>query len=332
MNRSLKRPALWVSAILVILTLLEGANYWFGFRRAADMDSGTSGEKTVLYWYDPMVPDKHFEKSGKSPFMDMQLVPKYAQTTAAAKAEPMYWYDPMIPDKHFDKPGKSPFMDMQLVPKYPDGAGDDGGSIRISPATLQNLGVRTSQVESGTLSAAAHVPGSVAWDQRSAFEINARVDGVVDILGIRAPYETVRKGQALAELIAPEWSAAAQEYLELGRAHGRRLRPSPELRQLGSGHLGVGVRRRVDPVDRAGTHRFGEVPRARRRSRAILAPETSALALHGLIQLKGHRSLCRQRLPAATRNAWARSLPTSSVHKPKRLTARRSSPGRASPP
>lgn len=235
MNRSLKRPALWVSAILVILTLLEGANYWFGFRRAADMDSGTSGEKTVLYWYDPMVPDKHFEKSGKSPFMDMQLVPKYAQTTAAAKAEPMYWYDPMIPDKHFDKPGKSPFMDMQLVPKYPDGAGDDGGSIRISPATLQNLGVRTSQVESGTLSAAAHVPGSVAWDQRSAFEINARVDGVVDILGIRAPYETARKGQALAELIAPEWSAAAQEYLELGRAESadaRALRSAARHRLL----------------------------------------------------------------------------------------------------
>ena len=33
--------------------------------------------KTVLYWYDPMVADKKFDKPGKSPFMDMQLVPKY---------------------------------------------------------------------------------------------------------------------------------------------------------------------------------------------------------------------------------------------------------------
>jgi Cu(I)/Ag(I) efflux system membrane fusion protein len=32
----------------------------------------------VLYWYDPMVPDQHFDKPGKSPFMDMQLVPVYA--------------------------------------------------------------------------------------------------------------------------------------------------------------------------------------------------------------------------------------------------------------
>ena len=40
-----------------------------------------SGRK-ILYWYDPMVPDKHFDKPGKSPFMDMQLVPKYADEAA----------------------------------------------------------------------------------------------------------------------------------------------------------------------------------------------------------------------------------------------------------
>jgi membrane fusion protein, copper/silver efflux system len=36
-----------------------------------------SGKK-VLYWYDPMSPVQKFDKPGKSPFMDMQLVPKYA--------------------------------------------------------------------------------------------------------------------------------------------------------------------------------------------------------------------------------------------------------------
>ena len=40
-------------------------------------DSG----KTVLYWYDPMVADKKFDRPSKSPFMDMQLVPKYAKGT-----------------------------------------------------------------------------------------------------------------------------------------------------------------------------------------------------------------------------------------------------------
>jgi len=36
------------------------------------------GDKKVLYWHDPMVPGQRFDKPGKSPFMDMQLVPVYA--------------------------------------------------------------------------------------------------------------------------------------------------------------------------------------------------------------------------------------------------------------
>lgn len=35
-------------------------------------------EREVLYWYDPMAPGQRFDKPGKSPFMDMDLVPKYA--------------------------------------------------------------------------------------------------------------------------------------------------------------------------------------------------------------------------------------------------------------
>jgi Cu(I)/Ag(I) efflux system membrane fusion protein len=37
-----------------------------------------SSDKTVLYWYDPMYPQHKFDKPGKSPFMDMQLVPRYS--------------------------------------------------------------------------------------------------------------------------------------------------------------------------------------------------------------------------------------------------------------
>jgi len=36
--------------------------------------------RPVLYWYDPMKPDQHFDKPGKSPFMDMALLPKYAES------------------------------------------------------------------------------------------------------------------------------------------------------------------------------------------------------------------------------------------------------------
>ena len=39
-----------------------------------------------LYWYDPMNPQQHFDQPGKSPFMDMELVPKYAESGKAATA------------------------------------------------------------------------------------------------------------------------------------------------------------------------------------------------------------------------------------------------------
>jgi membrane fusion protein, copper/silver efflux system len=44
--------------------------------KAGDIDPATG--KRVLYWHDPMVPGQRFERPGKSPFMDMMLVPVYA--------------------------------------------------------------------------------------------------------------------------------------------------------------------------------------------------------------------------------------------------------------
>lgn len=47
---------------------------------AAPVTSAASapGDGKVLYWHDPMVPGQRFDKPGKSPFMDMPLVPVYA--------------------------------------------------------------------------------------------------------------------------------------------------------------------------------------------------------------------------------------------------------------
>jgi membrane fusion protein, copper/silver efflux system len=51
-----------------------------GTLRSGDIDPAT-GER-VLYWHDPMVPGRRFDSPGKSPFMDMQLVPVYAEAGA----------------------------------------------------------------------------------------------------------------------------------------------------------------------------------------------------------------------------------------------------------
>ncbi|VWC22382.1 putative cation efflux protein [Burkholderia lata] len=80
---------------------LLGAGYFAGARHAATaataMDTaaaastspspGKTDPKTgrkVLYWHDPMVPNQHFDKPGKSPFMDMQLQPVYADEGGGA--------------------------------------------------------------------------------------------------------------------------------------------------------------------------------------------------------------------------------------------------------
>ena len=53
-----------------------------GSTAAASAAPAASTERKVLYWHDPMVPGPKFDKPGKSPFMDMQLVPVYADEGA----------------------------------------------------------------------------------------------------------------------------------------------------------------------------------------------------------------------------------------------------------
>ena len=49
----------------------------------AQIDPATG--KKILYWHDPMVPGQKFDKPGKSPFMDMDLVPVYADEAGEMK-------------------------------------------------------------------------------------------------------------------------------------------------------------------------------------------------------------------------------------------------------
>ncbi len=73
-----------IAAALALLALGASGGWWWANHlqqpNAADFSGPSTAvkEKSVLYWYDPMRPDQHFERPGKSPFMDMALVPKYA--------------------------------------------------------------------------------------------------------------------------------------------------------------------------------------------------------------------------------------------------------------
>ncbi|WP_333850688.1 efflux RND transporter periplasmic adaptor subunit [Leclercia sp.] len=58
--------------------LLTAGGYYAGQRHASHEAGPAPAERKVLYWYDPMVPGQRFDKPGRSPFMDMDLVPRYA--------------------------------------------------------------------------------------------------------------------------------------------------------------------------------------------------------------------------------------------------------------
>ena len=139
-----------------------------------------------------------------------------AGSTAVDGRKILYWRDPMTPGQRFDKPGKSPFMDMPLEPVYAD-AGGDAATVSIDPRVQQNLGVRTVPVKSGTLTSGLEAVGNVGYNERDVVAVQARANGFLERLHVRATLDPVRKGQALAEIYIPEWVSVQEEYLTARR-------------------------------------------------------------------------------------------------------------------
>src|SRR5258708_13601137 len=76
----MSRSAMSLTGAAIGILIVGGAGGFWWARHT--MISGTAPApaqpgKKVLYWHDPMYPQQRFDKPGKSPFMDMQLVPVY---------------------------------------------------------------------------------------------------------------------------------------------------------------------------------------------------------------------------------------------------------------
>ncbi|MGI8487717.1 efflux RND transporter periplasmic adaptor subunit [Pectobacterium sp. S5] len=78
MSKLATKKSLMLSLMTLAILSAGGVGYLAGKQQTPLSPSAAEPERTVLYWYDPMVPDKRFDKPGKSPFMDMELVPRYA--------------------------------------------------------------------------------------------------------------------------------------------------------------------------------------------------------------------------------------------------------------
>lgn len=133
-------------------------------------------ERTVLYWYDPMYPNTKFDQSGKSPFMDMDLVPKYEDENISS-------------------------------------VNNEG--ITINPAQIQNLGLKTVDVKWGKLNYDLTFPAEVAFNDHQFVIVQARENGFVEKIYPLAIGERIVKGAPIADLTIPAWVEAQSEYLAL---------------------------------------------------------------------------------------------------------------------
>ncbi|AWB67874.1 efflux transporter periplasmic adaptor subunit [Saccharobesus litoralis] len=134
--------------------------------------------------------------------------------TESTEKKPLYWVAPMDSNYRRDKPGKSP-MGMDLIPVYEEASGDEfgPGAVKISPHVVNNLGVRTSQVELKSMHAEISTVGYVQYDEEQLIHIHPRVDGWVEKLYVKAAGNPVEKGQPLYTLYSPQLVNAQEELL-----------------------------------------------------------------------------------------------------------------------
>lgn len=88
-HERLRRFAPLLVGAALALGLVGAGGYLLGANRAAA--PAAQGDRQVLYWYDPMRPDVHFNEPGRSPFMAMDLVPRFADEArgeAGVRIEP----------------------------------------------------------------------------------------------------------------------------------------------------------------------------------------------------------------------------------------------------
>lgn len=133
---------------------------------------------------------------------------------AESAQQPLYWVAPMDANFRRDKPGKSP-MGMDLIPVYEEANGEESevGAVKISPAVINNLGVRTAKVEKRMMASQISTVGYVKYDEDQLVHIHPRVDGWVEQLFVKAAGDPIEQGQPLYTLYSPQLVNAQEEFL-----------------------------------------------------------------------------------------------------------------------
>jgi len=131
---------------------------------------------------------------------------------------------PMDANYRRDKPGTSP-MGMDLVPVYAkDNSGSqEVGAVNVSPAVINNLGVRTAEVKRSPVTTTINTVGYVQYDEDKLVHIHPRVEGWIETLYIKASGDPVRRGEPLYTLYSPQLVNAQEELVLALERRNQRL-------------------------------------------------------------------------------------------------------------
>jgi Cu(I)/Ag(I) efflux system membrane fusion protein len=143
--------------------------------------------------------------------------PPASAAAATGERKILYYEDPMHPWYRSDKPGIAPDCGMKLVPVYaPEttpAAMPTPGTVAISPAKQQLMGVTTARTEYRSLDNTIRAAGNVAIDETRLANVHVKISGWVQQVFVDYTWQYVKKGDPLFSIYSPELLASEQEYL-----------------------------------------------------------------------------------------------------------------------
>lgn len=133
------------------------------------------------------------------------FVPRASPETASSR-----YICPMHAEVVSPEPAACSICGMDLVP-VTRGAEEDPSVVTISARMIQNLGVRTCNVERRTLTQRIETVGYVEYDRTRLRHIYPPADGQIEKLALSSEGERVEKGQFLFQLFSPMLGSSADK-------------------------------------------------------------------------------------------------------------------------
>ena len=183
--------------------------------------------------------------------------------SAATENKILFYRNPMNPEVTSDKPMQDE-MGMDYVPVYENAV--SGSEVLISPAVVNNMGVRTAKAEIKALSQRIETVAYVDYNGSNVGHVHLRTDGWIEQLVVRSEGERVKRGDRLFNVYSPLLVNAMEEYLQAGRSDNQRLLAASKERLLA---LGI-AEKQITQLDKN-----QKVP----RSVPIYAPQNGVVAV-----------------------------------------------------